>query len=232
MEQLTQNAPSIIEQAARSPLGILALMILALSALGFFLFRSASERTRAIVFALMFVGVASFGAATVRSASRVLPPAADATAPTLRPSSVPKPRVEPAPGGTSSASPGRGAVAGPISIDRDNPTPLRSNEIRGTTACEGGRVRYYASFRGGPGEIKATLDFTSGGLAKAAQLTLFDEDFVKIARVGSILNAGGSERKVVRTQLVRQKTVIEELELECSDKGTFLVRVEGAVQFD
>ena len=69
MDQLLQSAPNIIGQAAKSPLGIFALMIIALSVLGFFFFRQSSEHTRIAMFVLMFVGVASFGAATLRSTS-------------------------------------------------------------------------------------------------------------------------------------------------------------------
>jgi hypothetical protein len=45
-----------------------------------------------------------------------------------------------------------------ISTDRDHPTKLRSNEIRGTGVARK-TVRYYLSFVGGPGEVKLTFDF-------------------------------------------------------------------------
>src|SRR5262245_38595709 len=69
MDQLIQSAPNIIGQAAKSPLGIFALMIIALSVLGFFFFRESSERTRITMFVLMFTGVVAFGIATFRSTS-------------------------------------------------------------------------------------------------------------------------------------------------------------------
>jgi len=69
MDQLIQSAPNIIEQAAKSPLGIFALMIIALSVLGFFFFRESSEHTRITMFVLMFTGVVAFGIATFRSTS-------------------------------------------------------------------------------------------------------------------------------------------------------------------
>lgn len=74
MDQVLQSTPEIIEQAAKSPLGIFALMIIALSILGFFFFRTSSERTRIAMFVLMFIGVASFGIATLRSSSQTLSP--------------------------------------------------------------------------------------------------------------------------------------------------------------
>jgi len=69
MDKVFESAPSIIAEAAKSPLGIFALMVFALSVLGFVFFRKSSERTRTAIFILMFLGVASFGYATFRSAS-------------------------------------------------------------------------------------------------------------------------------------------------------------------
>src|SRR2546427_10362924 len=74
MDKLIESAPNIIQEAAKSPLGLFALMILTLSVLGFFFFRNASERTRTTMFVLMFIGVASFGFATVRTMSGIVSP--------------------------------------------------------------------------------------------------------------------------------------------------------------
>ena len=120
-----------------------------------------------------------------------------------------------------------------FSTDRDNPTKLRTNEIRGT-GVDKKRVRYYFSFLGGPGEVRVTLDFTSGGMAQGAYATLFDQDFVKIDGITMILNRGDSERKVAHIQLSGKQMVIVELDLEgneVSSAGSFLLRVEGAVEF-
>lgn len=82
MDELVGQAPAILAEAAKSALGVFALMIMALSIIGFFFFRQSSERTRVWVFVLMFLGVASFGVAAVRSASpaggSAPPPAAGA----------------------------------------------------------------------------------------------------------------------------------------------------------
>lgn len=74
MDKVMEYAPAIIEKAAKSPLGLFALMIIALSILGFFFFRTSSERTRIGMFVLMFVGVVSFGIATIRIGTIPLPP--------------------------------------------------------------------------------------------------------------------------------------------------------------
>lgn len=69
MEKLFENAPEIISAAAKSPLGLFALMILVLAVLGFFFFRQASERTRVTIFLLMFIGVVAFGIAIFSASS-------------------------------------------------------------------------------------------------------------------------------------------------------------------
>lgn len=73
MEKFFENAPKIIGEAAKSPLGLFALMILVLAVLGFFFFRGASERTRIAIFVLMFTGVTFFGIAIFHTA----PPASE-----------------------------------------------------------------------------------------------------------------------------------------------------------
>ena len=60
MEKLVEQLPKIIEEAAKSPLGLLALMIIAISALAFFLFRGTTAPTRVGIFLVLFVGCAVF----------------------------------------------------------------------------------------------------------------------------------------------------------------------------
>ncbi len=73
MNNFFQNTPNIIAEAAKSPLGIFALMIIALSILAFFFFRASSDKIRASIFFLMFIGVVSFGAATLHSVPSTTP---------------------------------------------------------------------------------------------------------------------------------------------------------------
>ena len=61
MSEVIEQIPNIIAEASRSPLGILALMIIVLSILGYVFFRNASERARIGTFVLMLLGVALFG---------------------------------------------------------------------------------------------------------------------------------------------------------------------------
>lgn len=67
MNKLLESAPGIIREAAKSPLGLFALMILVLAVLAFFFFRTASERTRVAIFLLLLIGVASFTVAIFRT---------------------------------------------------------------------------------------------------------------------------------------------------------------------
>ena len=65
-EEISKNAPDIIRAASQTPLGILALMVLALSVLAAILFRDAPHRTRSIIFVLLFLGVAAYACAITR----------------------------------------------------------------------------------------------------------------------------------------------------------------------
>jgi hypothetical protein len=61
MEAFFEHLPEIIAAASKSPLGIFALMISALSGIALVFFRHASEKIRLVVFALLFLGVAGYG---------------------------------------------------------------------------------------------------------------------------------------------------------------------------
>jgi hypothetical protein len=56
MDEFFRNVPRIIEESAKNPLALVALIILALSFLGLFYFRDASERTRIVIFLFMGFG--------------------------------------------------------------------------------------------------------------------------------------------------------------------------------
>lgn len=66
---IPDNAPDIIREAAKSPLGIFALMILLLGVIALAFFRKASEKTRIGIFVLIFVGVVMFGVAIAQKSA-------------------------------------------------------------------------------------------------------------------------------------------------------------------
>jgi hypothetical protein len=76
MDELYRQLPAIIEQAAKSALGLLALMVIALAGMAFVFFKSASEKTRIGIFVLLLAGVATFAVAALRVAG----PGEDGTA--------------------------------------------------------------------------------------------------------------------------------------------------------
>jgi hypothetical protein len=63
------QAPKIIREAARSPLGLLALVVLTLAVLAFLLFHDASELVRLGIFCVLLIGAALFSAKAFQIAS-------------------------------------------------------------------------------------------------------------------------------------------------------------------
>jgi hypothetical protein len=62
----TERWPEIIREAAQSPLGILALMILVIAVIALVFFRGTQVGVRLFVFLLLFGGVSMFGVAVIR----------------------------------------------------------------------------------------------------------------------------------------------------------------------
>ena len=71
MDQLFKSVPEVIKVAAQSKLGILALLVIALSILAYVFFAKASAKIRVGIFVLLFAGVVGFGAAVVRESPSV-----------------------------------------------------------------------------------------------------------------------------------------------------------------
>lgn len=63
MDKLAESLPEIIGAAAQSPLGMLALLSVALSVLAYVFFSGASEKVKVGIFVLLFLGVVGFAAA-------------------------------------------------------------------------------------------------------------------------------------------------------------------------
>ena len=66
MDKLIDRLPDIINAAAQSQLGILALLSIALSVLAYFFFAKAAVKVRVWIFVLLFLGVFGFGVAMFR----------------------------------------------------------------------------------------------------------------------------------------------------------------------
>lgn len=76
MEQLFKSLPDIIKAAAQSQLGILALLVVALSILAYVFFARASMKVRIGIFVLLFAGVIGFGVAVLRASDPAVAPQA------------------------------------------------------------------------------------------------------------------------------------------------------------
>ena len=81
MDQLFKSLPDIIKAAAQSQLGIMALLVVALSILAYVFFAKAAVKIRVGIFVLLFAGVIGFGVAMFRASDPNLPPPSSAGAP-------------------------------------------------------------------------------------------------------------------------------------------------------
>jgi len=70
-EMVTKDWTAIIEAASKSPLGILALMILVLGTLGIVFFKDADAKIKAVIYLAMLGGVIGYGVAVSRANSDV-----------------------------------------------------------------------------------------------------------------------------------------------------------------
>jgi len=69
MDPLFKSLPDIIKAAAQSQLGILALLVVALSILAYVFFAKAAMKIRVGIFVLLFAGVVGFGVAMFRASA-------------------------------------------------------------------------------------------------------------------------------------------------------------------
>jgi len=119
------------------------------------------------------------------------------------------------------------ASAAAQSTDRDNPTPLATNEIRGHAV--GKKVEYYYTFLAGPGEVILMVDSGAKGSFSQLDAQLFDFDAEKLAQVQNLPYPGETSRKVTRVTFGAQQPVLLRIFLDY-EAAQYLVRVSGAVQ--
>lgn len=74
MKDFIEHAPQIIEQAAKSTLGILALMVLVLAVLSLIFFKNAPVKIRIAIFITLFIGVVGFAAVVAHQTAVVSNP--------------------------------------------------------------------------------------------------------------------------------------------------------------
>ena len=126
------------------------------------------------------------------------------------------------------------AIAQERSKDRDNPTPLSSNEL--TDDLDGSNDEYFYKFSAGPGKVTITFEVKASGTNAGAHLDLFDTNSRSI--LTDVLAQGvdsGSERVVKSIQLSRLRDIVMRIKgIQYGDNGGngyYKVRLEGPVSF-
>jgi hypothetical protein len=115
------------------------------------------------------------------------------------------------------------------STDRDHPTVLNSNEIKGD--LDGSEVEYFFSFTAGPGEMTITLDVKSSDGTAGTAFELLDADANKVlicCEGAQADSTGTSGRDIQSIKLARRQTVVLHLTPFHYGKGTYRVRMSGA----
>lgn len=124
------------------------------------------------------------------------------------------------------------SVAVAQSGDRDHPTPINSNELRGVLNSDGGEFFY--SFTAGPGPLTITVEVKSseGTLAMPFELLAANAaDSILCCEFAQAGTTGETGRVVKTVNLKSRRTVILHLTENQYGAGTFLVRLSGAVAF-
>jgi hypothetical protein len=108
MQDLIKNAPDIIREAAKSSLGLAALIILALSTIVIILFKRENVKLKAMVFVLILISFIMFGYAMSHVSNSPQPSSPIVTAtmpPSLFNTPTPTPTSTPTPTPTPTATP-------------------------------------------------------------------------------------------------------------------------------
>lgn len=116
------------------------------------------------------------------------------------------------------------------STNRDHPTPLRSDEITGD--LNGNEIEYFYSFTAGGRELTLTVDVKSSDGTTGTNFELLDSAADKAlicCEYAQADSTGESGRDVKSITLAKRQTVILHLTPFKYGKGTYRVRVSGAV---
>ena len=115
------------------------------------------------------------------------------------------------------------------STDRDNPTPLTTNEIRGKGITN--KVYYY-KFDAGPGELVLTVDGKTDAYTISLAVELFTPQARRLGAV-SVQGDHAGQRKIARIDVPERTTVImrlvQDTRFSAANSFEYLVRVGGAL---
>jgi hypothetical protein len=111
------------------------------------------------------------------------------------------------------------------SQDRDNPTPLTTNTIKGNGI--GKKVEYYYSFTAGPGEVVVTVDLKANAGSTNADVEVFDAES-KIFYIYPNATTT-NEHAVKKFTLTSEQPLILRLALD-SSAGAYSIKLGGPIQ--
>jgi hypothetical protein len=112
------------------------------------------------------------------------------------------------------------------SNDRNNPTPVSSNTIKG--AGVGKKVEYYYSFSAGPGEVVLTIDLKAKSGSTGADVEVFDAGSNKIFSFFPKATRT-NERAVKRFKVANKETVVLRLAFDLN-AGDYTIKLGGSVE--
>ncbi len=112
--------------------------------------------------------------------------------------------------------------------DPDNPTPLSSSELKGNLG--GANKESYYSFVAGPGKVTVTVDIKASEGVASMTLNFSAADSAD-ALVMPLATHRGSKREVDSFDLDERQTVVMKLASTGSYKGSYVIRLDGAVNF-
>lgn len=111
--------------------------------------------------------------------------------------------------------------------DPDNPTPLSSNELKGSLG--GADKEFYYSFVAGPGKVTVTVDIKASEGVTSMTLNFSAAESADVL-VMSPATHRGSKREVDSFNLDERQTVVMKLASTGSYKGSYQIRLDGAVK--
>ncbi len=112
--------------------------------------------------------------------------------------------------------------------DPDNPTPLSSKELKGSLG--GADKELYYSFLAGPGKVTVTVDIKASEGVASMTLNFSTEKSADIL-VMPLASHRGSKREADSFNLDERQTVVMKLASTGSYKGSYQIRLDGAVDF-
>lgn len=116
------------------------------------------------------------------------------------------------------------------SKDRDHPTRVTSNEINGELDASGDE--YFYSFTAGPGELTLTVDVKSSTDQALLNFELLDSRAAAAIICCEFAQADGdgqSARVIKSVKLGKRQTVVLHVTVGKAGRGTYRVRLTGAV---